>query len=55
MLVEGELVNLGTLPRLVSCRYIAKHAHRLATETSKAMAELLAGPVPAALLPERDA
>lgn len=100
MLVEGQLINLGVLPRialeidvvaildlvadgagcavltrhavltaahperysmrriseqrLASRLYMAMHAHRPATETQKAMAALLAGLAPAALLPDRE-
>jgi LysR family nitrogen assimilation transcriptional regulator len=42
-------------PRLASRLYIATHAHRPATETQKAMAELLARLAPAALLPDESA
>ena len=40
-------------PRLASRLYIATHAHRPATETQKAMAEMLARLAPKALLPGR--
>jgi LysR family nitrogen assimilation transcriptional regulator len=40
-------------PRLASRLYIATHAHRPATETQKAMADLLASLAPAALLPDQ--
>jgi LysR family nitrogen assimilation transcriptional regulator len=42
-------------PRVASRLYLATHAHRPATETQKAMAELLARLAPAALLPDQDA
>lgn len=41
-------------PRLASRLYMAMHAHRPATETQKAMAELLTSLARAALLPDRD-